>query len=265
MNGYPNAKSFTYQFDCGDGTGYRAAQTPSFAKCPTRAAGTRTVRGTVIDQEGDTASYAMTIPVKFRPDTVKFTSTAPISPVMGTTYAASVKTKSGLPVTLSTTSSECSASGSVITFANIGTCTINADAKGDSVWAPAVRATQSAKVIWPFTGFYTTTVRNPPIWNAMTAGRYVKLTFSLGGNRATSAPVVPSLTASTQIIACDPNVIPFNVTATTGVGTAGIEYDYATGRYVLTWKTDVAWKGTCRLVTVTLRDGTQHTLKFKFL
>jgi hypothetical protein len=262
--GFPAAKTFTYRYDCGDGKGYGAVTTATYARCATRVAGQRTLRGKVIDQDGDTASYALTVTVVLRPQTVSVTSTAPISPVVGTTYTVSASATSGLPVAVSTTSLYyCSRSGNVITFTGIGICTVTANQKGDSTWAPAAQVTQSAKPIWPFTGFFTT-VRNQPQWNAMPAGRYVKLYFSLGGNRATSAPIVPSGSASTQVVTCDPNVIPFTVTATAGVGTAGVEYDSASARYVLTWKTDATWKGSCRTVTVTLNDGTQHRLSFKF-
>ena len=267
VNGYPQATQFTYQFDCGDGKGYGAAQTANSTRCPTRVAGTRTVRGKVIDQDGDTASYSFTVVVKLRPQTVSFTSTVPTSPVMRTTsntttYAATATATSGLAVTFTASSTySCTGNGNVVTFVDIGTCTIFADQAGDSTYAPA-RATQTTKVIWPFTGFFTT-VQNSPQWNTMPAGRYVKLIFSLGGNRSFWAPVVPSGTASTQVISCAP-VIPYNINTSTGVGTAGVVYDVSTGRYNLTWKTDVAWKGSCRSVTVTLKDGTTHTLKFKF-
>ena len=30
------------------------------------------------------------------------------------------------------------------------------------------------------------------------------------------------------------------------------------------WKTDKAWAGTCRELTITLNDGTTHTAQFKF-
>jgi len=162
VNGFPDAKTFTYRFDCGDGKGYGAVQTATFIKCGTRVAGNRTVRGKVIDQDGDTASYSLTVPVKLRSQTVSFTSTAPSSPVVGTTYTVSATTTSGLPVAVSITSLYyCSRSGNVITFTGIGFCTVTGDQKGDSTWAPATRVTQNVKPIWPFTGFFTT-VRNLP-------------------------------------------------------------------------------------------------------
>jgi hypothetical protein len=62
---------------------------------------------------------------------------------------------------------------------------------------------------------------------------------------------------------CAPTVTPVPV-ASTVTGIAGVEYETATGRYVLTWKADASLAGSCRLVTITLNDGTAHALKFKF-
>jgi len=263
VNGYSQATSFTYQFDCGDGKGYGAVQTANYTRCPTRVAGARVVRGKVIDQDGDTASYKITVPVKLRLDTVTFTSTAPSALPIEETYTVSAKAKSGRPVTFSTNLlNKCRYNvGNVITFYGIGVCTIYADVKGDSAWAPAAQAKQTTKAIWPFTGFFTT-VRNEPEVNAMPAGRYVRLIFSLGGNRSYSGAVVSTML--TQVVTCDPTVTPYTVTTSSLVGTAGVTYDSATARYTLTWKTDAAWKGSCRLVRITLNDGTMHSLRFKF-
>jgi hypothetical protein len=264
--GFPAAKAFTYRYDCGDGKGYGAVTTATFAKCATRVAGQRTLRGKVIDQDGDTASYVVTVTVVLRPQTVAISSKAPVSPIVGSTYAVTATASSGLPVTVSGSAYYyCSVSGNVVTFTGIaiGVCTVTASQKGDSTWA-AASATQTMKPIWPFSGFFLT-VRNQPQWNTMVAGRYAKLIFSIGGNRATSGVIVPSGTASAAVVACDPNVVaPFNVTLTSPVATTGVVYDSGTARYTLTWKTDVAWKGSCRTVTVTLNDGTEHKLSFKF-
>jgi hypothetical protein len=55
--GHPEATSFTYAFDCGDRSGYGAFGASDTASCPTSAAETRTVRGTVQDQDGDVREY----------------------------------------------------------------------------------------------------------------------------------------------------------------------------------------------------------------
>jgi Regulator of Chromosome Condensation (RCC1) repeat protein len=62
--GYPSATAFTFAFDCGAGSGYAAAGAASTASCSTSAAGTRTVRGKVIDQDGDSHEYAAVVTIK---------------------------------------------------------------------------------------------------------------------------------------------------------------------------------------------------------
>lgn len=41
-------------------------------------------------------------------------------------------------------------------------------------------------------------------------------------------------------------------------------YNWATSEYNYVWKTDKAWKGTCRMVVVKLRDGTEHRSRIQF-
>jgi hypothetical protein len=65
--GHPEATSFTYAFDCGDGGGYGAFGTSHTASCPTSAAGTRTVKGAVRDQDNDQTEYTATVEVSAPP------------------------------------------------------------------------------------------------------------------------------------------------------------------------------------------------------
>src|SRR5690606_27858271 len=54
--GQPSATEFTYAFDCGNGFG--AASAAATTNCATSTAGSRTVRGRVIDQDSDATTYA---------------------------------------------------------------------------------------------------------------------------------------------------------------------------------------------------------------
>jgi alpha-tubulin suppressor-like RCC1 family protein len=82
--GYPLATSFTYAFDCGAGTGYGAPSGANTASCPTSATGTRTVRGRVIDQDGDLAEYTAQVAIvtvsQATSDLLTGVSTASLSP-----------------------------------------------------------------------------------------------------------------------------------------------------------------------------------------
>jgi hypothetical protein len=62
--GYPVATTFTFAFDCGSGSGFGAAGSTATASCATSAAGSRTVRGKVIDQDGDFQTYSAIVTVK---------------------------------------------------------------------------------------------------------------------------------------------------------------------------------------------------------
>jgi len=112
-----------------------------------------------------------------------------------------------------------------------------------------------------FTGFFSP-IDNPPVLNEMKAGQAAPVKFSLGGNQglnifATGSP------SSTQV-SCASGVPISDVEETETAGQSSLSYDAASDRYKYTWKTESSWKNTCRVLTITLRDGTVHTANFKF-
>jgi hypothetical protein len=48
------------------------------------------------------------------------------------------------------------------------------------------------------------------------------------------------------------------------MGGVGLRYDSTVDEYSLQWKTDKAWKNTCRVFVLGLRDGTNLTIAFHF-
>ena len=99
------------------------------------------------------------------PQTITFTSTPPTAGVVGgPTYAVSATGgASGNPVTFSIDSSStstCSISGSIVSFIAPGTCTVDANQSGNTVYAAAPQAQQSFLVITgdAFTSNNNTTV-----------------------------------------------------------------------------------------------------------
>jgi len=114
-------------------------------------------------------------------------------------------------------------------------------------------------VLYNFTGFFSP-VSNPPILNAVNAGKAVPVKFSLSGNKglnifAPNNPYSISLNCSTS----DPGV---DVTETLNAG--GSSLSFSGDQYNYVWKTENSWVGTCRQLVMTLNDGTVHTANFKF-
>ena len=308
--------------------------------------GRLSVRGKVIDQDGDTASYSAPVYVQTRPQTLSFTSTPPNPAYVNSKYTPVAKSTSGLAVTLKAgPPNVCLLNGGVVTFIAPGSCTVTGDQAGDATYHvaqqirqtigvirlpqtitfgstpssttlgtavtlsatggasgqpvvfssltpnvctvsgttaqmtaigscvvaanqagrsltydPAPQVTRTIAVVWAFAGFYAP-VQNAPVVNTATAGHLVEIPFSLGGNQGTNVLAVNS--PSSQAVACDANATSTKVGAAKRA-TAGLTYDAASARYTFTWATDRAWTDTCRTFTLTLADGTTHTLRFTF-
>ncbi len=114
-------------------------------------------------------------------------------------------------------------------------------------------------VLYNFTGFFPP-VSNPPVLNAVNAGRAIPVKFSLSGNKglnifAANSPYTVSLNCDTN----DPGV---DVIGTTEAGGSTLSYGGDTYNYV--WKTESSWAGTCRQLVVKLNDGSVHTANFRF-
>jgi hypothetical protein len=115
--------------------------------------------------------------------------------------------------------------------------------------------------LFNFTGFFDP-VKNPPVMNQMSAGRAVPIKFSLGGNQGLNIFAVNF--PQSRKIACDTQLPIDPVEQTSTAGASTLSYDSATGIYTYVWKTDKAWAGTCRQLSVQFIDGQTYTLNFTF-
>ncbi len=120
-------------------------------------------------------------------------------------------------------------------------------------------AEATVNIIFNWTGFFAP-VNNPPIFNLANAGSSIPIQFSLGGDQgkdifAAGFPKSVQIDCSTLEPIGDslPIINP---------GTSGLNSGQQ--QYVFVWKTDKAWSGTCRLLTVKLTDGTVHAAAFNF-
>jgi hypothetical protein len=100
-----------------------------------------------------------------------------------------------------------------------------------------------------------------PVMNRVTGGQSVPVIFSLGGNKGLNI-MAPGYPVS-QSIACTGAASFDDIEQTEAPGASALTYDVATDRYKYSWKTEKAWKNTCRQLTVKLSDGTTHAATFQ--
>jgi CSLREA domain-containing protein len=117
------------------------------------------------------------------------------------------------------------------------------------------------KVIYDFAGYYLP-VQPAPALNPIKAGQAVPLKFSLAGDQGLE--VIAAGYPASQPVACDTLAPAGPLEATETAGKSGLSYAAGNGRYNYVWKTDKAWGGTCRALTLRLVDGTEHLTYFWF-
>ncbi len=119
-------------------------------------------------------------------------------------------------------------------------------------------ASATVSVLYPFGGF------EAPIGGGLStanAGQAIPVKFSLGGDRGlgilgSGSPTVQQVDCATQA--------PIGTASPISVIGGGLQYNPTEDGYTLVWRTERSWAGTCRLLTVALVDGSNHTAIFSF-
>jgi hypothetical protein len=96
--------------------------------------------------------------------------------------------------------------------------------------------------------------------NTVNAGRAIPVKFSLGGDFGLD--IFADGSPASVPIACNTGLPVDAVEETVTPGSSDLTY--ANGRYQYVWKTNRAWAGQCRMLIVTLADGSEHTALFRF-
>jgi hypothetical protein len=113
-----------------------------------------------------------------------------------------------------------------------------------------------------FDGFFAP-VDNEPAVTLANAGRSIPVRFSLNGDAGFD--IFAGGSPSSRQVACNSGApIDLIEEETTTAGGSALQYNATTNTYSYVWKTDKAWVGTCRQLTVKLNDGSVHTASFKF-
>ena len=115
-------------------------------------------------------------------------------------------------------------------------------------------------VRYPFGGFQRP-IDNPPASNLVKAGQAVPVKFSLDGDRGLGI-LRDGAPPTSRPTGC--SGMTDDVVTAAAAGNSTLQYDAASDTYTWVWKTDKAWAGGCRTLTVALDDGTEHTALFTF-
>ncbi len=125
----------------------------------------------------------------------------------------------------------------------------------------SANASANYQVIYQFVGFFQP-VDNLPTLNVAPAGSAISVKFSLSGNQGL-AIFAAGFPASSPI-PCDMSEPGTVIEETVNAGGNSLSYNATADQYSYIWKTDRAWKGTCRMLVVKFNDDSQCLAKFRF-
>jgi YVTN family beta-propeller protein len=161
--------------------------------------------------------------------------------------------------------------GSPLVGGNVATTTPGAQTftvtARDAVGNAATPVSHGYSVRFNFTGFYAPLKNQPAYVNVVQSGRGVPVLFSLRDYAGTSIygtfglSIFTGSSPSSAAIAC-PSATKNTVNQTTTA--SGLHYNSATGQYEYDWPTSTSWKGTCRALTLKLKDGSTQVVNFQF-
>jgi hypothetical protein len=172
-------------------------------------------------------------------------------------FTVTATASSGLAVSFAASGS-CTVSGATVHITNVGFCTVTASQSGNGDFNAAPSVGQRFNVAWTFQGFLQP-IDNGVV-NVAQAGSAIPVKFGLGGSFGL-AIFAPGFPASTRV-SCASGAPQDAIEQTSTPGRSSVSFDGGTYNYV--WKTDKAWGGTCRTLSVKFVDNTVHTANFRF-
>ena len=195
---------------------------------------------------------------------IKRDATPPVVAVTGVTNGATY-TLGSVPAAGCDTQD---APSGVATFATastsggpVGKVTTTCSGATDNAGNAAADVTATYTVEYDWDGYFRP-IDNPTTVNVAKAGSAIPVKFSLSGDQ--SLNIFGAGSPSSHKIDCSSQADLDNIEQTVNAGGSSLSYDATADQYNYVWKTDKAWAGTCRMLTVTLNDGTTHTALFKF-
>jgi hypothetical protein len=151
------------------------------------------------------------------------------------------------------------ADGALVNTKTAGARTFKVTAKDSVAFTTSVTNNFTVASTFNFDGFLGAAPSPAP--NIVRRGSLVPLRWRLpdgNGGYVTSTGSFSSVASTT--VSCPSGAVPYNETATGGTG---IRFDAATNAFSYNWQSSSSFTG-CKQIFITLKDGTQHDLVFKF-
>jgi hypothetical protein len=150
------------------------------------------------------------------------------------------------------------ANGAPVDTSSFGTHTFEVHATDGA--GNAATKTVTYSVAYDFDGFFWP-VKNPPGVTRWKAGLPVPVRFSLNGFRGAH----PEADGYPRSMRCGGgDVEAARASQSKKKARAAFLYERRSDKYVMLWKTDKKWAGSCRDFVLKLDDGTVHTARFEF-
>ena len=101
-----------------------------------------------------------------------------------------------------------------------------------------------------------------PATNKVEGGSTVPIKFTIGGNKGLN--ILAAGYPASQPASCTDFASTGPATPIASAAVIAADFTYSGNHYQINWKTDKAWDGTCRILTVMLTDGIAHRANIRF-
>jgi len=238
-----------------------ASGSATFTITTNLSAGDHTLSATYAAQGNFTASSATgTLHVNKAQQTINWPSPAPI--VYGTPLGAN-QLNATVTVPGPSPAGQLTYNPIAGTILNLGSNNLTVTAAGTNNYDPASMTVQIS-VVYSYSGFLPP-VYNPDTVNVVSAGRPIAIKWTI--TNANGVGIIdPSNFKGITSYGVDCSVWTGDPTVTqTGqaTGKSGLQ-NLGNGNWQFNWATSSSYKGTCRTMVLTLKDGTTHQADFQF-
>jgi Bacterial Ig-like domain (group 3)/YDG domain/Galactose oxidase, central domain/Kelch motif len=218
----------------------------------------------IIDKANTKSSVTSNINPSTIGQTVTFTATVAGNPAVTCNPTGTVTFKDGSTTLMAgVVLSGGSASFSTSSL-SAGNHSITAVYSGNGNFNASTSPAYTQSVQYVFVGFLQP-IDNLPIVNSSTAGQTIPVKWQLkdfAGNLIGDLSTLAPNGLQSQRIACDSQDSIDAIEELAAPGSTVFRFDGM--QFIYNWQTSKSWAGTCRLMTVTLADGTVHTAQFTF-